>query len=565
MSNRNIRTATLIAEEFALAGLKHICFAPGSRNTPLVLAFAAQENMRIYSHLDERSASFFALGLAMATREPVALLCTSGSAVGNFFPAVIEAHQSRVPLIVLSADRPHELRGSGANQTIDQVDILGKYALWAVDLPLPEANSPEIAVRYLRTTVNRAVAIANGKRKGVVHLNIPFRKPLEPMPVEGDTTENPPRLRGTNQSYVTYIDSTPEPDIQLFMTIRQQYTRGIIVAGVNAVPAGDHAAREAIFQLGAYTGYPIFADVLSGMRFGRRSEAVISTYETFLQKPDVPTPDVIIRVGNVPTAKWLNAFIAKAKPAVYMHVSEDGVWSDDSHLITHFVNADIRRLRHLLPIDSRQTDYDATIVTLETTTRRKLANLEQFDAAYVQAIFALAPQSSRIFMGNSSPIRHADQFALSQNKRLDVYGNRGASGIDGNVSTALGIGAADTAKPMIVIVGDITFYHDMNGLLAARRCGVPITIVVLNNNGGGIFRRLPIGDYDPDFTNYFLTPHDLDFSHAAAMYGFDFHRVTERGAFKEIFTNAIAAHSYTIIEVITDSQQDIAVLREIVR
>jgi len=574
--NRNIRDASIFVDELIRAGLKHVCIAPGSRHTPLVLAFAEQhEHIKIYSHLDERSMGFFALGLALALDEPVALVCTSGTAGANFYPAIIEAHQSRVPLLILTADRPHELRHSGANQTIDQIKLFGDYALWFVDMGLPESNPSAVAIRNLRTTAARTIAKANGIRKGVVHINFPFRKPLEPTPVEGDMLEIPEAAisKADHQPYTTMIRAVNQPEndalINLLADVSAQYENGIIVCGTRTVRGDDPQAVETVSALSKYMGYPILSDAVSGVRFSGVN--TISSYDTFLMRDSgLNQPEVVIQLGNVPTSKWLNAYLVKSNPAYYIHIASDGEWADDAHLVTHHISYD---LSNPLPEAWRNanerdaalnTQYAALEQTTWETITHEIENGAYFDGAAVYDTVDLIPDESTLFVGNSLPVRHLDQFGMPQNKRIYAYANRGASGIDGNISTALGAGAAKPDQPLVAVLGDITFYHDMNGLLAVRRCGIPITIVLLNNDGGGIFHRLPIKDYDPAFTDYFITAHGLDFSHAAKLYGLDYVQVTQRDDFRAVLKKSVENRQSTIIEVRTNAQQDLQRRAEIV-
>ncbi len=565
MPNRNTLYATTLVDELARAGLRHVCLAPGSRNTPLVLAFARHPAIQVSSHLDERSAAFFALGVALATDTPAAVVCTSGSAAANFFPAIVEAHQSGVPLLALTADRPHELRDSGANQTIDQVKMFGGFVRWSVDAALPEATPPAVVLRNLRTLAARAMAIASGAPRGVVHINLPFRSPLEPTPVTGDLTAAPADAREradtlpfTAMSRAAAV-APSQPVVAELAALLRRHERGVIVCGPRCP---DGAFGDLISELGRRTGYPVLADGISGVRFGYPD--VLGAYETFLfGAHTMPAPELVVRFGAVPTSRWLNQYLDAAAPPVVIHVRANGVWADDSHRVSHFVAADecetIRALLdHLPPRDTgwaqpfRDAEARAWIALDDA-----LATGTYFDAAAVYDVVDLLPPGSSLFTGNSLPIRHLDQFGRPGAKRIHAHASRGASGIDGNISTALGIGAGRPDAPLAAIVGDITFYHDMNGLLAVRRCGVPVTIVLLNNDGGGIFHRLPINQFEPEFTRYFLTPHGLDFAHAARLYGLEYVQVTERDAFRRAFRASITARTATIIELRTDARLDL--------
>jgi len=336
---------------------------------------------------------------------------------------------------------------------------------------------------------------------------------------------------------------------------------------------------EAVNHFCSMYSVPVIADPASGIRFGYAQ--AIGSYETFLRKETYSRfkPETIIRVGNVPISKWLNEFITEVQPQKYYHFALDGEWSDDNHLITHFVQRDGWSLLHssaLIPgmrEPKKRNNYAEELEQVEKTTWQvidhEIENGAYFDGAIVYDVVELIPDGSTLFAGNSLPVRHLDQFGRPTTKRIYTYANRGASGIDGNISSALGAGAARPDKPLVAVVGDITFYHDMNGLLAVQRCGVPVTIVLLNNDGGGIFNRLPIKNFEPEFTDYFLTPHGLDFSHAAKIYGLDYILVdaysdNARDSFRQAFSERVGSGQSTIIEVRTDSRKDETRRQEIV-
>lgn len=563
--NKNILWARVAVEELVRCGLKAVCIAPGSRSTPLVIAFAERQDIKIYSHLDERSAAFFALGLALASDEPVAVLCTSGTATANFFPAIIEAYQSQVPLLVLTADRAHELRESGANQTIDQVKLYGDQVLWSVDVALPEQNPPSLVIRALRTLMCRAYAKANSLRKGPVHLNFPFRKPLEPTLVETDHTEIPAdaHARSDGKPFTQFERGTliaNAAQIAPLIDAISQYERGLIVCGPRAF-MGE--VPEALYELSKTTLYPIVADPLSGVLFGKPDGAlfVISSMDLI----NAPPPDVVIRFGNVPTSQSLNDYLNNLSTIRYFHVSESGEWADDSHRVTQFIQADPAMLCAELvwryQDDGTRLEWTSQIISTEGLVKyvlsAELGHGDFFDGAVLAEILGLIPEDSILFVGNSLPVRHLDQFGRPTQKRIHIYANRGASGIDGVVSSALGAGAARPDKPIVLVIGDISLYHDMNGLLAVKRCGIPITIVLLNNDGGGIFHRLPIKDFEPTFTDLFITPHGLDYTHAAQLYGLKYIRADDRDSFRQAFLESVNSGEPCLIEVRTDARHDL--------
>lgn len=574
--NRNSLYSQTLVDELVRAGLRRVCISPGSRNTPLVMAFAQHGGVQVSSHLDERSAAFFALGAAIGSGEPVALLCTSGSAAANYFPAIVEAHQSRIPLIVITADRPHELRHSGANQTIDQIKMYGDYALWSVDMALPEAAPTAQALRNVRTTANRAVAVANGLngRKGVVHLNVPFRSPLEPVPIAGDVTQ-PPAAAAAREGVFTRIIApqppTPEPAaLDPIAQLIAAQPAGAIVCGPLLPTSANAELAAQVAALSQRTGYPIFADPL-GLRFGLPN--ALGLYESYLHPqsallPHLPKPQIIIRIGSVPTGKWLTQYLAEAEPKDIVHFSGDGVWSDDSHRVSHFIHANeacgIAALLQAPALSQPQPRpvWGGALIEAEQRTKTQwqttLDKGAWFDGVVAHDMIDLLPAQATLMAGNSLPIRHVEQFGAPSAKPLYVHANRGASGIDGNLSTALGMGYARPAHPLAALVGDITLYHDLNGLLAVRRCGVPITLVLLNNNGGGIFHRLAVKDFEPEFTEHFLTPHGLDYAPAAQMFGLDYVLAENRQHFRETFASSVNHRRSSLIEVRTDARADFA-------
>ena len=579
--NPNIFLSQLFVSNLANAGLDSVIISPGSRSTPLTLAFEAHPGIETFLHIDERGAGFYALGMALASDKPVALVCTSGTAVSNYFPAIVEAQMSQVPLLILTGDRPHELRHSGANQTIDQVKIFGDQVLWSVDMPIPQTDAPEVALRHVQTTAVRAFATANGLRKGPVHINFPFRTPLEPEASEKW------QVAGEKSITIHHFDRgtlLPTDEQMAWLTaVFTQHARGLIVCGPRC-PGGGFPA--AVTALARQTGYPLLADPLSGLRFFNRRDAesaennslksaksvdkiIISGYETFMQHTlDWPEPAVIVRFGQVPTSKWLNGYLDKINPAFRLHICENGVWADDSQRTTHFWQLNETAVCHslLTRLHNHQPDpaWQQTIRATEQATWAALqTRLGQhwFDGAAIATLLEILPEDANLLIGNSLPVRHLDQYGRSQAKTLHIFGNRGASGIDGNIATGLGVAQA-SQRPTFIVVGDVTALHDLNSLLLAQHTP-NATIIVINNNGGGIFRRLPISQHEPPFTDRFLTPHGRSFEHAAAMFGLDYRRAESRERLAVAVQTAVTQPAPRLIELITDGTQDEQIRRAI--
>jgi 2-succinyl-5-enolpyruvyl-6-hydroxy-3-cyclohexene-1-carboxylate synthase len=557
--NRNTLWARALVDELAAGGVDAACVAPGSRSTPLTVAFADHDDVHVFSHLDERSAAYFALGRAKRTGGVTPLVCTSGTAAANFHPAVVEATQSRTPMLLLTADRPPELRDSGANQTIDQEKLYGDAVRWYADLPEPEPTARKL--RSLRTTAGRALARATGTPSGPVHLNVPFRKPLEPTPVEGDVPSDldPLAAEGRDGAFVSTTAGAPElGDVDLRRLAEAlDADRGLIVAGPADPPGVD---AEAVTALAHATGFPVLADPLSGLRFGghTRVTTVVGGYDGYLG-PEVaaawPEPSVVVRLGASPTSKPLRRYLAAVEARQFV-VDPAGGWREAEFTATDLVTADpsrlADRLSRLLPgrVDA---DWRDRWEAAEERHRDAVADEDAFyEGAVVGAVADLAPEPATVFLSNSMPVREFDRFAAPSDSALTVLGNRGASGIDGVVSTALGAGSA-TTDHLTLVVGDLAYYHDMNGLLAVGRCDVDATVVLLNNDGGGIFHMLPIADFDPPFTEQFLTPHGLDFEPTGALYDLTFRRVDGLAEFGEAYAESVAAEGTQVIEVRSDA------------
>ncbi|KAB1188486.1 MULTISPECIES: 2-succinyl-5-enolpyruvyl-6-hydroxy-3-cyclohexene-1-carboxylic-acid synthase [Haloferax] len=559
--NRNTLWARTFVDELARTEINAVCIAPGSRSTPLVEAFDRHDDIETFSHLDERSAAYFALGRARRTGKVTPIVCTSGTAAANFHPAVIEASQARVPMLVLTADRPPEIRDSGANQTIDQEKLYGDAVRWYKDMPEPEATDRKL--RSLRTTAARAISEATGVDAGPVHLNFPFRKPLEPTHVDGDVPADLDRdaLDGRDGStpYVRTTTGAPELSEDHLRKLADELTvdRGLIVAGP-ADPPGFNT--EALAAFAHATGFPIVADPLSGLRFGghTRTTTVLGGYDAYLDErvtADWPDPDVVVRIGASPTSKPLRKYLARTDARQYL-VDPTGQWREAEFTSTDLVEAEpsilawrlSQLIRNRPDAEWNQLWTDAEDVHWDAVD----AETDAFEGRLAADVADLAPEPSTIFVSNSMPVRELDRFARPSTKARTVLGNRGASGIDGIVSSALGAGSASTDH-LTLLTGDLAYYHDMNGLLALGRLGVDATIVLVNNDGGGIFHMLPIEDYEPPFTDQFKTPHGLDFSATEGLYDLSFESV-EMDEFRDVYAESVASDGTDVIEVRTDAE-----------
>ncbi|WP_380678422.1 2-succinyl-5-enolpyruvyl-6-hydroxy-3-cyclohexene-1-carboxylic-acid synthase [Salinigranum sp. GCM10025319] len=560
--NRNTLWAEAFVDELARGGVSAVCITPGSRSTPLTVAFDRHEDVHVFSHLDERSSAFFALGRARRTGDVTPLVCTSGTAAANFHPTVIEASQARVPLLLLTADRPPELRDSGANQTIDQEKLFGSAVRWYRDVAEPEADDRKL--RSLRTTAARALAKATTAPAGPVHLNVPFRKPLEPTPVDGDVPPELPNLAGHGRDddapFVRTTAGAPEvgDDDLRKLAGALDVDRGLVVAGPADAPGVD---GESIAALAHATGFPVLADPLSGLRFGGhvRTTPVVGGYDGFLDSrltDDWPDPEVVLRFGASPTSKPLRKYLARTGARQFV-VDPAAGWREAEFAATDLVVADPAtlawRLAQVLGRGSGSDSWKSRWLDADEAHFDEFAESPSFcEGRLLAAVVEDAPDPATVFVSNSMPVRDLDRFGAPSTKSLTVLGNRGASGIDGIVSTALGAASA-TTDPLTLVTGDLAYYHDMNGLLALGRCDVDATIVVVNNDGGGIFHMLPIADFEPPFTEQFVTPHGLDFAPTEDLYDLSFARVPG-SEFRDAYAEAVGSEGTQVIEVETDAE-----------
>jgi 2-succinyl-5-enolpyruvyl-6-hydroxy-3-cyclohexene-1-carboxylate synthase len=546
-------------DELARCGMRAACTSPGSRSTPLVLALAHEERLACYSHIDERCSGFFALGLAKATGLPVAVTCTSGTAAAELLPAVIEAHEARVPLLVLTADRPPELRESGAGQTIDQIKLFGGAAKWFFEVGNHEAD--EQRVRWIRMLACRAYWHTLDGRPGAVHLNFALREPLvceDPLPAEewGPTLPRPdgrPLLtRPPSRSLVS-------EDMRSLQMPVAASRRGVVVAGRHE---RDTALGEAAAAFCAAAGWPLLADPLSG---ARRGEAAVAHYDALLREPSFAagaTPDLVLRVGDLPTSKPLRAWLAGLPHIPQAMLDPEGCWQDpDSALSRVFALEPAAALWQLLDAPpAADPEWLARWRGADELAAGAILGVlagELSEPAVAAELGVLLPAEATLFVASSMPVRDVESFWPVRPDPPRVLCNRGANGIDGTVSSAFGAAAAGQG-PVVLLIGDVALAHDIGGLLAHRRLGLELTIVLVNNEGGGIFDFLPVGRSQAAgdlYAEHIATPTGLDFSQAAALYGLAHERVGDIFALRAALERALAdgpGRQASIIEVRTE-------------
>jgi len=540
------------------------------------MSLAQQPRIRTWVHLDERSAAYFAVGISRAVNEPVAVISTSGTAAANFFPAVIEAHYSHTPLLIVTADRPPELWEWGANQTIDQSRMYGNHSKWSVNMASPQVTRD--LLRYVRELTCRVFATAIQSPAGPVHVNFPFGEPLVPESVPADI---PDLFRGNQEAWESRERYAPYTHVQsgvrsvesekVWQLARELQTvkAGIIVCG----PQYDSAFPPAVAQLAKRLGYPILADPLSQVRCGRHDRAlVIDTYDAFLRSKKITQafePKLLLRFGATPTSKALQSYISQHHEARQILI-HDGDWQDPMHTATDVIHTDTSQFVGDLATavtatsDREWTDrWVAIAEATRETIRNQLREIrEMFEGRVFSELAAIIPTEATLFAGNSMPVRDLDSFFPTSDKQIRFLANRGVSGIDGVLSTALGVSSV-SPEPTVLVVGDLSFYHDMNGLLAAKQYRPNTTVIVLNNNGGGIFSFLPQRDYPESFEKYFGTPHGLTFQAAASLYALNYSKPKSWEEFRADVTRDKDSSGTTIVEVQTNRDRNLELHRRI--
>ncbi len=571
IANLQAEWARLLIDSLVAAGVHEAVISPGSRSTPFVLAAAAHPGLRCHDVVDERSAAFFALGQGRAAGRPTLLLPTSGTAVANYFPAVIEASASGVPLLVLSADRPVELAACGANQTIDQLKLYGAHARDFFDLGAPDAVPRALrALRALRRTAAQAVFASRWPRPGAVHLNARVRKPLEP----GDAGTDEERALAA--AVGALIDGqAPRPRVPLRLPDGEQVgelaaacrlaERGLIACGPAAL--AQAGARTLVAELARRTGFPVLREAASQLRFAPElsSSGVIAadSFDGMLKSEHFrarASPELIVQIGRCPTSGAWGRYLAEHAGCAHWVLCADG-WQDAQSTATDLVFADLEgclaRLTTRLPAAGRSTTWGDLWRAAESAVQRCVdeelaaAGDALTEGGVARSLVQALPAGSLLALGNSLPIREVDAFSPGGVVDLRVLSQRGASGIDGVTSGALGA-ASVWRHRVALLVGDLSFLHDLSGLQAARHVGVPVVIVVVQNRGGRIFEQLPLAAHPAagEVFEHWTTPHEIDLEPAAVMHGLAFERLERRGAFEAALERGLARPGVTLIEAV---------------
>lgn len=557
--------ASLVDELYQL-GVRHAVFSPGSRSTTLAMLFQSHGGFHTYMNIDERSAGFMALGIAKAQNEPVVLVCTSGSALTHYGPAVVEAKHSGVPMIILSADRPYTLQQVGAPQTIDQQKYFGTAVNYYEELSVPSESH---YYTYPRQVARRAYLKANDHKLGPVHINVPLFEPLVPNREEEyfkqGRSEKPFRL--VKHQEIASLGSL-------------LYAKRVLILGGPSV-----TNPKAVVDFADRIGAVVIGDPLSNLR---QYEGVISTYDAFLAHYERWVdlrPDVVIQLGQIPVSKRIQQWMATLTDIDYITISPTADVMNPSLTTTIHVMADIdtflaeikRGIPLLINTEKKQravlqkleklnllTQSDSVVMRptyeelwrqIESNSREQLDKVQEeptlFEGRTVHMLQQYMPDEGQILVANSMSIRDMDYFWASGRSQAMVYGNRGTNGIDGTVSTALGL--STNGKPTVMVTGDLSFFHDLNGLAIGKTHGMNLTIILHNNDGGGIFQYLPQKGTD-DFDYLFNTPQGIDYSGLATLYGLDYVKVTTNAELEQAMQQYIGAEGIHLIEVPTSKE-----------
>lgn len=562
--NANTLWCSVLVETLHRLGLRQAVISPGSRSAPLAFAFARHEGIEAIPVLDERSAGFYALGLAKQRGLPVALICTSGTAAANFLPAVVEAHASGVPLIVLTADRPPELRDCHAGQAIDQQKLYGSYVQFYHECAVPEATLPML--RYLRQTVAQGFSAAIRPAAGPVHLNCPFRDPLPPiaqaLPAGIDAAAFAGFFDGLENCRLAY-PTMPSPLNGPSWLKTAPAVEGVIVVGPND-PAAPQTFAQNVGRISLALGWPVLADALSPVRM-HAAEAghVVAHYDTILRSEVLAAalrPKQVICIGGWPTSKVLRTWLQQADPQTVV-VTERPDNLDGLHLRTAFIRCGLDSFAASFRGRRRPGAYlkrwlGAERRAAQVLTRELNRAKELVEPALVPVLAKHLPASTTLFTASSMPVRDLEYFWPAGRGRQRLMFNRGANGIDGTLSTALGV-AHGNRWPAVLLTGDLALLHDTNGFLSVPKFQGSLTIVLINNNGGGIFGHLPVAQFDPPFEEFFATPQKVDFGRLCAAYGVE-HRVVRSVAHLGRLLRRLPGRGVRVLEVRTDRKRDAA-------
>ena len=552
---RNVNTlwSSVLVETLSRLGIKTAVVCPGSRSGPLTTAFARHPEIEAIPILDERSGAFFALGRGKITGVPVALVCTSGTAGANFYPAVIEARESGVPMLVLTADRPPELRHCHSGQSIDQQKLYGDYPSWYAELALPSEDMGQL--RYLRQTLVQTIGRSRFPYAAAVHLNVPFRDPLAPTP------HSVHRVLSDFDGFFSHLVPPEKSQVtQLLPWERwKSCDRGIIIAGVDQ-PLDVAEYCRSIEYLSKTLGWVVLAEGLSPIRnYKHLIPNLISTYDFILRDGSIANdliPEVVIQIGAFPTSKTLRTWLSGLSPD-YFIIDDRGENFDPLHQKASFLRYTITAICQDKTIEKPLSSYQKQWLALEQKTRekidQKLSNTEKIIEPKIAWLLSQTlPKNTPLFIANSLAVRDVEWFWQPNSRETYPLFNRGANGIDGTLSTALGI--AHQGKSAVCLTGDLALLHDTNGFLIRQQLRGHLTIILINNNGGGIFEMLPISQFTDVFEDYFVTPQNINFSALCDTYGIEYITIKTWQELEPLL-NPLPQKGIRVLEIIVDRYQ----------
>jgi 2-succinyl-5-enolpyruvyl-6-hydroxy-3-cyclohexene-1-carboxylate synthase len=561
--NLNSLWCNLVIEELIRNGIDYFCISPGSRSTPLTVAAARHPHAQTMLCYDERGAAFHALGYARSAGRSAVLICTSGTAAANYFPAIIEAAMDRLPMLVFSADRPPELQQTGANQTIQQGNLFGAYSKWHVEIPCP---TTAISGRMLLTTVDQAVYQAHTLPGGPVHLNLMFREPLEltPEAIQNSYLEDLTSWLEATAPFTDYRSAVKVPDpesICKISSILAATKYGIVSVG----RLSKDSQRKAVLKLLKLLQWPVFADILSGLRLGFADEPIIHYFdqlllsESFCKQYQLET---ILHIGGELLSKRFFQFTQVMRPLNYLVIKDHPFRHDALHNVSFRLDADIQSaciaLAEHINYEPESRQWLNTFFSSSHLIHKVIADsiILEHTASEISIAYLVSkniPLNHGLWLANSMPIRDMDMYGSDQSHALWIGANRGASGIDGTLASATGF-AMGLQSPVTLIIGDIAFLHDMNSLGLVKKCAFPLIIIIINNNGGGIFSFLPIAQFEDFFEDYFATPHNLCFESIAGMFSIPYFQPKTNNEFVNIYRKSLSSMHTVIIEVLSDRQ-----------
>ncbi len=560
MNTLNTYWSSLVIEELVRNGINHFVISPGARSTPLVSATALHKKTKCYVAYDERGAGFYALGYAKAMGKPAVLISTSGTAPANYFPAVIEAYQENIPMIILSADRPIELQDCGANQTINQSNLFGNYTQWTFNFPCPDIVIPP---EFVLTTMNQACAKSE---IGPVHLNFMFREPLTPImeKIPAQYRQNIKKWESQKTPFTTYHS----PNICIskenidYISKKLKNSKKCLISVGTLYSKKD---QEDVLKLIKKLDCPVYADITSGLRLTECGTNIIKHFDQELLSEKFNhfiAPDLLLHIGGKITSKRFSQFFNLNRPQYYFVINHHNNRLDDIHIVTHQFQSNISSFCKKLKskVTKFNNEYLTTFQNLAKKTQVIIENncnkQNNFNEVFIsREISKNINEKQALFLSNSMPIRDMELYSVEKKSLVQTGSNRGVSGIDGIISTSAGY-AKGINKTTTLLIGDIAFIHDINALSSLSKTQIPLIIVLINNKGGGIFNFLPISEHKDICKEFFITPHNYDFCGACKTFQIPYHKANSKQEFTEIYKESIKKEKLTVIECVTEQQID---------